>query len=325
MSGRTRATITDVAEHAGVSLRTASRALTGSPKVAEATRARILAAAEELRFRPSTAARELRAGGVASTFGFVIGDLGNPFYAAVASGVGEEAARRDITVLVTASGDRVEAEQPAVERMLERRVRALLLIPIAADHHYLDDERALGTPVIAVDRPLSRAASDSVVFDNRGGAREGVRALLGAGHRRIGFVGSPRGLYTHGERLRGYVDVVAEDPRLVREDAVTVADAARATAELLRGPEPPDAIFAGNNRAALGAWTAIRDVRPGTALLGFDDAEFAQALGISVVAHDPLQMGRVAAGLAFDRLDDLTGPLRDIVLPTSVLLRASHR
>jgi LacI family transcriptional regulator len=322
---RARATIADVAERAGVSLRTASRALTGSPKVAAGTRIRVEAAAAELRFRPSAAARELRAGGRGSALGFVIGDLTNPFYAAVAAGISEEAAQRDVTVLITASGDRIEAERPAVVSMLERRVRALLLIPIATDHHYLDDERALGTPVIAVDRPLSRAAGDAVLFDNRGGTRDGVRALVAAGHRRIGFVGSPRGLYTHGERLRGYLDVVGPDPRLLREDAVTVAEAELATAALLGRADAPDAIFAGNNRALLGAWKAIREVRPGTALLGFDDAEFAEALGISVVAPDPLEMGRVAARLAFDRIDDLDGELREVVLPTRLLLRGSER
>lgn len=324
-----RATIADVARLAGVSLKTASRVLTSSPNVKESTRQKVLDAAKALRFRPNAIARELRAGGVATTVGFVIGDITNPFYSAVAAGVSHTTAEHGLTLVIAASDDQPERERPTVTSMLERRVLALLLVPIAEDHSYLEGERQLGTPVIAVDRPLADAASDAVVFDNRAGARSGVLALADAGHHRIGFVGSSMGLYTHGERAAGYHDALElrgleRDPALLRTDAPDVDDARLATLELLALPEPPTAVFAGNNRAAIGVYQGIKAHGGSVGMLSFDDFEFAEALGISVVAHSPFEMGAAAARLAIMRLEDTEGPLQRIVLPTTIVLRDSH-
>lgn len=325
-----RATVADVARLAGVSIKTASRAMNDHPSVKSSTRARVMQASTALRFRPNAMARELRQGGRATTVAFVIGDLTNPFYSQVAVGVSAATSELGLTLVMAASGDQEARERPTVVRMLERRVLALLLVPIAEDHSYLEGERQLGTPIIAVDRPLSNAASDSVLFDNRGGARSAVLALAEAGHRRIGFVGSSSHLFTHGERLDGYHDALVirgldQDPILVREDAASIETADFATTQLLEATEPPDAIFAGNNRAAFGAFRAIQRAGTRTALVGFDDFELAETLGVSVVSHSPQEMGRVAATLALRRIDALDGDLERIVLPTQLVLRDSHR
>lgn len=324
-----RATVADVARLAGVSIKTASRALNNSPSVKSSTRARVLQASGALRFRPNAMARELRQGSRATSVAFVIGDLTNPFYSQVAVGVSAATAERGLTLVMAASGDEEARERPTVDSMLERRVLALLLVPIAEDHSYLEGERQFGTPIVAVDRPLSNAASDSVVFDNRGGARSAVLALADAGHRSIGFVGSSSHLYTHRERLFGYHDGLVirqleQDPELVREDAASIESADVATTELLARVQPPDAVFAGNNRAAFGAFRAIQRAGTSTALIGFDDFELAETLGVSVVAHDPQEMGRVAATLALKRVDALDERLEQIVLPTRLVLRRSH-
>lgn len=328
--GGARATIADVARLAGVSLKTASRALNGHPSVKSSTRSKVLQASTALRFRPNAMARELRRGGRATTIAFVIGDLTNPFYAQVASGVIEATAELGLTLVMAASGDQEARERPTVDSMLERRVLALLLVPIAADHSYLEGERQFGTPIVAVDRPLTNVASDSVTFDNRGGSRSGVLALAEAGHRRIGFVGSSSHLYTHGERLLGYQDALMmrdlpREPGLVREDSASIDTADAATTDMLGTAEPPDAIFAGNNRATLGALRAIQRTGAPTALIGFDDFEAAESLGVSVVSHSPQDMGRKAAGLALRRIDALDGGLEQTVLPTRLVLRDSHR
>ncbi|WP_372594261.1 LacI family DNA-binding transcriptional regulator [Actinotalea sp.] len=325
-----RATVEDVARLAGVSTKTVSRVISGGPHVSPSTRAKVQEAAATLRFRANSVARELRSGGVSSTVAFVIGDLTNPFFAAVAAGVERTIARSGLTLVIAATDDESRQEPAVVAAMLERRVRALLLVPIAEDHAYLDGERQLGTPIVAVDRPLSTASSDSVVFDNHGGAMAGTLALLDAGHRRIGFVGSTSRLSTHRERRSGFLDAFAArgltaDPDLVRTDAPDVAAAEAATRGLLSGARPPTAIFAGNNRATIGALTAIRRNATTTGLIGFDDVELADALGLSVVAHDPELMGETAARLALDRLDDPGRALEQVVLPTRLVLRGSER
>ena len=326
-----RATLADVARLAEVSTKTVSRALSGAPNVDPATRDRVRQAAVALRFRPNALARELRTGGVTSTVGFVIGDLGNPFYTLVAAGVERVLADDGMTLVIAATDDLSRHEQAVVSAMLDRRIRALLLVPIADDHSYLEGERQFGTPIVAVDRPLANAVSDSVVFDNRTGARSGVQALLAAGHRRIAFVGSTESLYTHRERLAGYRDALLAaglpvDPGLIRTDGPDIAAAAAATEALLGADPAPTAVFAGNNRAAIGVLQATWHIGQRIGLLGFDDFELADALGISVVAHDPQRMGAVAAGIALRRMAEPMGLVEQVVLPTRVVLRGSeHR
>ncbi len=324
-----RATVEDVARLAGVSTKTVSRVISGGPHVSAATRAKVEQAAAALHFRANSVARELRSGGVTTTVAFVIGDLTNPFFAAVAAGVERTLARSGLTLVIAATDDESRQEPAVVTAMLERRVRALLLVPIASDHGYLDSERLLGTPIVAVDRPLANASSDSVLFDNHGGAMAGTLALLDAGHRRLGFIGSDDQLFTHRERQRGFHDAlaargIAAEPWMIRTDAPDVSGARSAALALLDSASPPSAILAGNNRAAIGAFGAIKERGATCGLIGFDDFELAAALGVSVVAHDPGLMGETAARLALSRVAEPARELEHIVLPTRLVLRGSE-
>jgi LacI family transcriptional regulator len=326
-----RATTADVAALAGVSLKTVSRVFGGSPGVSAKTTEKVQRAARELKFRPNFIARELRTGGISTTVGFVIGDLGNPFYSKVAAGVERVLAQAGLTMLLAATDDESRHEASVVQSMLERGVLALLLVPISGDHSYLQTANPARVPVVAVDRPLNNASSDAVVFSNRLGAADAVRLLIDSGHRHIGFVGSSAGLYTHGERVFGYRQALEEagiqrDPAFERTDAPTVESAAAATEQLLELATPPTAIFAGNNRAAVGVYTVLRSLNARIGMVGFDDFELADALGITVVSHDPMQMGAAAAELALARLAESQHPkaFETIEIPTTLTLRTSH-
>jgi LacI family transcriptional regulator len=322
-----RATVLDVARMAGVSGRTVSRVVAGGSKVSPETRARVMEAVTHLRFRPNRLASELRTGGISTTVGFIVGDLTNPFYAQVADGVESVLTELGLTMLLAGTHDDPVLEARTVSAVLEHRVRALLLVPIGEDHAYLEHERTLGTPVVAVDRPAAHAELDSVVFDNRGGARDGVAALIRAGHRRIAFIGSDSRVYTHSERLLGYRQALTEagiplDPLLIRRDARAAETAETATRELLE-TSAPTAVFAANNIAARGAWQALSQQNESLGFVAFDDFDFASTLGVSVISHDPREMGRVAAQLALSRFADVDQPTTQIVLPTRLVPRGS--
>jgi LacI family transcriptional regulator len=323
-----RATLSDVARLAGVSAKTVSRVVSEHSSVSTETRKRVLDAAQRLRFRPNHLARDLRQGATSRTVAFVAGDLANPFYARVAAGIEKALAGHGLTMLIAATADDPAQEERVVTTMLQRRVRSLLLVPIAADQSYLEGERQLGTPVVCIDRPARHLAADSVVFDNRAGAADAVRSLLAHGHRKIAFVGGTPPAYTHDERLAGYRQAlleagVAGSPRWERGDAVSVATAQGVVTELLADPDPPTAILAANNRASTGVLRALRDGGHRVAFVGFDDFDLADTLGISVVAHDPEAMGREAVRLALARQDDLSAPPSQVVLPTRLVRRGS--
>jgi len=328
MTPRTRATLEDVARLSGVSAKTVSRVFSEPDKVRSSTRERVLGAASRLKFRPNTLARDLRRGGITNTVAFVIGDLTNPFYMNVAAGIERELAERGYTMLLATTEDAAESEARIVDTLLAQRVRALLLIPIAGDQSYLAGERELGTPIVTVDRPPRDLIADSVVLANRTGMADAVRSLTALGHRRIGFVSNPSFMYTLDERLAGYRAALAEVgvtgtekwERRTNNPGVAPDDAVRS---LLEMADPPTAIVTGNNRATVAALRVLRERDDRVALIGFDDFDLAEMLGVSVVAYDTMQLGRAAAQLALARLDEPESPTQRIEIPTTVVHRGS--
>ncbi|MDY7529958.1 MULTISPECIES: LacI family DNA-binding transcriptional regulator [unclassified Cryobacterium] len=328
MTTQARATLADVARLADVSSKTVSRVFSGDGIVSAVTRERVLSAAKRLRFRPNVLARSLRHGGVSNTVAFVIGDITNPFYFHVAAGIERELADNGLTMVLSSTDDSAESEEGVVDSLLAQRVRALLLIPIAADQSYLDGERQLGTPIVSVDRPASNLLADSVVLQNREGMREAVRSLIKLGHRKIGFVSNPSAIYTLRERLAGYREALAEagiadNARYERCNDDPAVSAESAVASLFDQADPPTALVTGNNRASSGALRVLRGREPRVAFIGFDDFDLADALDITVVAYDTREIGRAAARLALDRLEDPTSFIRQIEIPTRLIHRGS--
>ena len=320
----------DVAERAGVSLKTVSRVINEEPGVAAHTAERVGMAIAELGFQRNDLARSLRQGRSSATIGLITEDVGNPFYSAIAQAV-EQAARRHGCMLITSSCEEdPERERELVQALLRRRVDALLLVPASRDHSYLGRELGDRTPVVFLDRPPEGIAADCVLLDNQGGARSAVEHLLAQGHRRIAYVADPDVLYTATERLTGYRDAMTAagveiDPELVRLGSHDAAQAEAVVREMLALPpgSRPTAFFCGNNRHTVGALRALRGLEHEIALVGFDDFELADLLGITVVRHDIQDLGLHAAALAFERLEGLDGPPRQVIVETHIVARGS--
>lgn len=325
-----RPTLAVVAQAAGVSLKTASRVLNGEPNVASATRERVQDAAASLGFRRNAVAADLARGGLSRLVGFITGDLANEFYSALASGIERELREHGLQLLTASSDEDPDREASLTGELIERRVGALIVTPAGADQSALRSEIAAGLPVVVVDRPAAGMDVDTVVIDNRGGTRAAVAHLLAHGHRRIGFVGDEPHLWTYQERSAEFLAAMTEAgvpdaQRLVRSGAHDAAAARGLALELLGAPEPPTAILAANNRATVGTLQALRDTPGGVdvAVVGFDDFELADLLGITVVAYDAVEMGRRAAELAVARSADPDRTVEQVVLPTRVVTRGS--
>lgn len=325
-----RPTMRDVAQRAGVSYKTVSRVLNSEPGVSAATTTRILDAIAVLGFQRNDVARMLRVGRSTRTLGLVIEDVANPFFSAINRAV-ERVAREHGYLVIAGSTDKdagIEAE--LIRSLLEKRVDGLLVAPIADDHRFLLPELARGMPVVFLDRPPGGIDADVVLLDNVRGGRLATAHLLAHGHRRIAMLGDDPAIYTVPERLRGYTDELAvagvsPDPRLIRLGSHDEDAAERAVRDLLALPDPPTAVFAGNNRNAVGALRAIHQHPRPVALVGFDDLELAEvfATPLTVVAHDPARMGEEAARLLWRRIDGVTGPAERVVLPTRIIARGS--
>ena len=326
-----RPTMRDVASIAGVSVKTVSRVVNGERGVRPVTAARVDAAIQRLGFTRNDIASSLRRGR-AGALGLVIEDVANPFYSAIARAV-EDAAEARGHILITGSCEEDPTrERQLALRLLRRLVDALLIVPAGADHRYLRRELAAGVPIVFLDRPPGGVDADTVLLDNVGGARAGVEHLLRQGHERIAFVGDSRELYTAAERLAGYRAALADAGLGLREELVRAGshDAARAehaVRALLELPPDcrPTALFASNNRNTIGALRALREAPSPVALVGFDDFELADMLAtpVTVVRHAPEEMGRIAAQLAYRRLDDGRRPPERTTITCELVIRGS--
>ena len=323
-----RPTLRQVAALSGVSLKTASRALNGEPYVSAPTADRVRAAAEQLGFRRNAIARDLRAGARSPLVGLIISDLGNPFFSRVARGAERRLRAAGLQLVSASSEEDPELEQALIVEMIERRVSALLVVTSAEDHRFLDAERRHGLPVVFLDREPADIVADCVVLDNRGGMRHAVEHLLERGHRRIALVGDLGRLATQRERLAAFEAAMTAGggddwARYVRTDCHDAKTAERAVRAVLAETPAPTALIATNNLITIGALRALRDLAERPALVGFDDFDLADVVGVTVVAHDPERMGEVGAEQILARLGGADGPSRRVLLPTELVLRGS--
>jgi len=326
-----RPTMRDVAEEAGVSLMTVSRVVNGEPGVMPETAARVERAIRRLGYQRNDMAWHLRRKGQGTqAIGLLVDDLANPFFAALARAVEDEARLRKYVVLIGSSNDDLRREQEVVSAFCARRVDGLIVVPVGGSHRYLRAHLTAGTKVVCVDRPADHPEVDTVVVDNRDGARRAVAHLLRHGHRRIGYLGDRRDIWTLQERYAGFCDAFGDlglepDPALVRHELRTGGDAVRAAAELMRSAEPPTAIFATNDLITMGAIQGLGEGARAVAIVGFDDFALAERVNppVTVVAQDPVALGATAAQLLFARIAGDTSPPREVILLTRLVVRGS--
>jgi LacI family transcriptional regulator len=325
VSGASR--LLDVANAAGVSLRTASRVLNDDPRVAAETRQRVRTAMLDLRFQPDEMARSLRAG-TDTAIGFVVESIADPFFAEVIDSVELEMSRHARSVLVTSTRRNQDWERDVIGRMMQRRISGLLLTPTGGDHSWLDPGRV---PVVLVDRPAPGLSADLVEIDDRRAAFDATAHLIRHGHQRIAYVGDTPAIPTSAARLRGYRDALAEhrieaDERLVNCESATSQAAAQAVSVMVSGAHSPTAILSATTRASLGVVPALHAAgRTDIALISFGDFPMADALrpAVTVVDHPGHEIGRAAAARLLARLGQPGLPVERIRVPARIIERGS--
>ncbi|QNE35296.1 LacI family DNA-binding transcriptional regulator [Leifsonia shinshuensis] len=323
-------TVREVALRAGVSPMTVSRTLAGGKNVRPDVQDRVLEAVRALGYHRNENARSLRPGHTSGLVGVAITNLGNPYYGNFALGVEEVAAQYGRRILLGNTGEDIGRERQLVTDFIGRQVEGLIVVPSGDDSAHLQQESLRDAPLVLASRTVDGVPADSVVLDDVGGARRGTAALIDAGHRRIAYLGNVSSVFTGQRRFEGYGQALEEagipvDPALVRRGQQDVETASAAMVELLAVDDPPTAVFSANNRNTIGAIRALsgrmaqgdRSALP--AIVSFDDFELAELMPmpVTVVMHDPRELGRQAARLLFDRLlEHPDGPPRSIEMPT---------
>jgi LacI family transcriptional regulator len=324
------AKIRDVAQLAGVSPMTVSRALNRPETVSPDTRARVLHAVRELGYVPNGVARSLSQGRT-NVIALVLADIQNLFFTTLSRGVEDVAQRYGYTLMVGNTDEQPEKERQYLDIFLSRQVDGVILSTAGAEH--LDRLQSRGIPLVLIDRMLPDLQADSVMIDVYEGGRQLIAHLLEQGYRDIMFIGGPERNPTLESRLAGCRDAMRAagltlSVRLGRFDQGSGEEIA---ASLRAGGRLPEALVAANNLVAVGAVVDLRrhglSVPEDVALACFGEIELASLLDpfLTVVREPAYDAGRHAMELLFERLSGADGPRRHEVLPVELVVRRSTR
>jgi LacI family transcriptional regulator, galactose operon repressor len=336
----------DVADAAGVAMSSVSRVLSGHPDVSAAMRTRVMAAVEQLEYRPNLLAQSLRSQQT-YTVGFLVGDISNPLFAAMVKGAVTALRTEKYAAILTDSEGDPDLDAMHLRLLEQRRVDGLILSPLREDHpatlEALGDVRV---PAVLIDRdPMPPLRADRVLSDHQMGMKPALNHLVDLGHRRIAVVvGLP--VRATAERKAALTAVFAErdlEPTFLvfETDALSFESGRNGVKTLLDDAEPPTALIVGGNQLLAGALTEIRArglrIPDDLSIVSTDDTEVTSLHSppISTVRRDTVETGRAAATLLLQRMrehaDEQEGgvdvpielPPREVTLPTEFVARES--
>lgn len=329
-------TLRDVAERAGVSVRSVSNVVNDFVYVSEEMRARVRSAVEELGYRPNLVARALRQGR-SQMIGVGVPELTQPYFSELCGYIVEEAKQRSYTTLIEQTGG-----DPAEERHLMTRPKAthlldgLIFSPLGLGEAELLDN-GTGTPLVLLGERIEDGPFDHVGIDNVAAARTATLHLAQLGRQRVATIGdrlTASGRTAH-VRTQGYrlglkaAGLRYRDELVVRTPEFRRPDGAAAMEQLMRLPQPPDAVFCYNDLLALGAIRKALELGisiPGdVAVVGFDDIEDGHysTPALTTIAPDKQAVARLAVEQLLRRLDGDDGPPVSLAAGFELLVRES--
>ena len=328
-----RPRLQDVADRAGVSMKTVSNVINGFAHVSEGTRAKVQVAIEEMGYQPNLSARNL-ARGRAGMIGLVVPRIDMPYFASLAMHVLEAAARRGWVVVIHQTLGDLGSEQEVLRGRFPQRIDGLVLSPLRVSAEEVAAREGALPLVLLGDRSYGSVA-DHVMIDNAAAARSAVLHLLDLGRRRVAMIGAQWGDPSN-PRLAGYRQALAErglraDPSLVvATPDVRGEEGEEAMVALLAAlPQVPDAVFCATDWMAMGALRALRlrglRVPEDVALVGFDDIPYGRVSTPTLTTVSP-HRGAVAEAAVASLEAQLAGTRREaveVVIPHELVVRES--
>jgi LacI family transcriptional regulator len=312
-------TMYDVAKLAGVSQPTVSRVLNQNDttvQISAETRQRVLAAVEELGYRPNILARSLRTQRT-QTVALLIADLSNAFYHIMARAVQDVAREHNYEVMISNSDHIYENEKHFCDVVSRRLVDGVMMVPIHLTVEDLDEFlTTTNIPVTTLGGHLEHPFIDTVHVDDGKASYEAVRWLVEErGYQSVGYIGVNDNLPPNPRRYRGYTQALHDcglniDPRFVLRGDFSLESGVQAARELLQIGELPRALYVINDLMAIGVLLTLQEagvrVPEDVAILGFDNIWETEIVRpkLTTIAQDPRDIGRLLAEALFERIEN---------------------
>jgi len=328
-----KVTLRDLAQAAGVSVTTASRALNDSDHaVSSEARARVLQMAAEMGYRPNVSARTLRMDR-SFTVGIIADSISPPFTTDIFEGIENTLNAAGLSSFITTLHNDTSLQKDAIDALLSRGVDGLIIVD-SWESSAIPYLQRLRKPYAFCQRLFGASVPNSVIADNAYGAEQAVAHLLNAGHRRIGFINGKETYYMARDRLQGYINAHRRarallDPQLILPSTWDLDSGYEAARELLSQPHRPTAIFAANDMLAVGAIYAAQDlgmdVLNDLAIVGYDDQPLARIIrpNLTTVTYPTYDMGVEAARILLRQLDGKQEFMDEVALKGQLVIRDS--
>lgn len=324
--------LSDVARIAGVSVSTASRALTRPDMVSPDTREAVQKAAAEAGYQPNLIARSLRTQSTNSIF-VLLPSLESPFYPEIIRGLDWAAHERGYALMLGLTGNEKGRQSSYID--LTRRQRPDGIIVLDSElTHYLRANGPFQVPAVQVLEKYDDSPHPSVTVDDRAASAIATRHLIELGHRRIAHIAGTEASVVAEMRRRGYLDALAEagidaDPALVERGSFHMDGGISGASKLMAAPVPPTAIFCGNDETAIGAMLRLKQlgysVPQDVSIIGFDDLERSavQSPPLTTIRQPRFEIGTAAMTLLLDTIAGKILQQPHVILPVELILRSS--
>ncbi len=306
------ATMKDVAENAGVSTATVSRALMSPEKVSAATRQKVEQAVVAVGYSPHAITRNARRG-ESRTILVIVPDICDPFFSEIIRGIEVTAAGEGYLVLIGDCAHQNQQETTFLNLMLTRQIDGMVLLGSQLPFDASVEEQRNLPPMVMANEFAPEMSLPTVHIDNLTAAFEAVNHLWELGHRRIACVAGPEAMPLCHYRLQGYVQALRRhgmtvDPRYIVRGDFTFEAGAAALKQLMLLPQPPQALFCHSDIMALGAMAQAKTlglrIPQDLSLVGFDDIELSRYSDpqLTTVAQPRYAIGREAMLLLLKQL-----------------------
>jgi DNA-binding LacI/PurR family transcriptional regulator len=330
---RSRVTIRDVASHAGVSHQTVSRVINNSERVSPETRLRVESAIKELGYRPNAIARFM-AEGRTRTFACIAPNLSDYTFASIIEGAQREARARGYFVLTASALDEDDFASLVDQIIISGRTEGLMLI-----NPYLDNRYSMlpeKFPTVFLAACPEREKVNSVTIDDFAAAQIATRHLIELGHQQIAMITGPLAEDCTQNRIAGYHSVLREagleaNQELIIEGDWTATSGLNAVQKFLSSGIPYTAIFAQNDRMAVGAIRALREaelhVPDNISVIGFDDMPLAAYFDppLTTIRQDMHRIGRQAVRMLIQAMESSNITPQHVRLPAKLVVRKTTK
>ncbi|GKV69547.1 catabolite control protein A [Sporosarcina sp. NCCP-2716] len=329
-------TIYDVAREANVSMATVSRVVNGNPNVKPATRKKVTACIERLGYRPNAVARGL-ASRKTTTVGVIVPDISKSYYAELSRGIADVATMYEYNIILSNSDKRALREMELIEDHLGKQVDGLIFMSDSISEEVRKEMKSANVPIVLAGTLDAEKDFPTVNIENKAAAYDAVRELIANGHKRIAFLSGPfsRDINLLSKKT-GYEEAMEEAGLEVSDDYIietdnTYDDAYESWNRLKRLPEPPTAIFAGNDDIAVGVMNGVRDsglsVPEDMELICFQHSILARAVRPQLTAvRVPLyDLGAVSMRLLTKLMNGEEVDHKQVILPYQLEQRDSIR